>query len=239
MLTRARLKAADLLAGGERPGSPDRKQGGQRPARRPFGGSGAYWEKRYAEGGDSGRGSRGPLAQYKADFVNDFIGQRGVSSVTELGCGDGAQIALGAYPCYTGMDVSATAIRSCVERFRGDEHKTFLVYASGALADPRGLLASDLAMSLDVLFHLVEQEVFEAYLHDLFGLARRYVLIYASEERPETRKQTVTNRPFTNWVDRNMPEWTLEQVFANPHAWNGDPHTSTHSQFYLYVRRSD
>ena len=203
--------------------------------RKPFTGSADYWEQRYSVGGNSGRGSRGVLAEYKASFLNDFIVTHDIASVTELGCGNGAQIALGKYPQYVGLDVSATAVRSCIKRFADDPTKTFSVYASGSIADPRGLLASDVAVSLDVLFHLVEQEVFELYIRDLFSLGRRFVIIYASDKRPATTRKPVTNRPFTGWIEQNISGWKLQEQVPNPHAWNGDPRTSTYSEFFVYV----
>ena len=36
-------------------------------------GDGAYWERRYAKGGNSGTGSSGVLATYKAEIVNRFV----------------------------------------------------------------------------------------------------------------------------------------------------------------------
>lgn len=37
---------------------------------------------------------------------NDFVRARGIDSVIEFGCGDGAQLALAEYPAYGGIDVS-------------------------------------------------------------------------------------------------------------------------------------
>ena len=42
-----------------------------------------------------------------------------------------------------------------------------------AFHDPAGWVRGDLALSLEVLFHLVEKDVFEAYLTDLFTAAER------------------------------------------------------------------
>lgn len=39
---------------------------------------------------------------------------------------------------------------------------------------------ADLSLSLDVIYHLVEDEVFETYINTLFKSARRYVIIYSS-----------------------------------------------------------
>ena len=39
---------------------------------------------------------------------------------------------------------------------------------------------ADMAISLDVLFHLVEDEIFERYIRNLFSSAQRFVVIYSS-----------------------------------------------------------
>jgi hypothetical protein len=201
-----------------------------------FPGSEAYWERHYRSGGDSGPGSRGVLARYKAGFVNDFVARHDVRSVIELGCGDGAQLALSEYPAYTGLDVSTTALRSCVARFAADPTKIFLPYSTGAFADPRGLLRADLGLSMDVLFHLVEPGVFETYVRDLFASARRFVLIYASDGPRDSTIGSVTDRPFTGHVRATQPDWRLEERVSNPHVWNGDVATTTRSEFFVYVR---
>src|SRR5262245_15823168 len=82
------------------------------PLRR-FPGSGRYWEDRYGTEGNSGVGSYGKFAAFKAEVINVFVAARGVQSVIELGCGDGNQLKLAQYPKYTGYDVSETAVRKC------------------------------------------------------------------------------------------------------------------------------
>src|SRR5258706_2409540 len=108
-----------------------------------------YWRFRYWYGWGSGPGSRGELAKFKADFLNDFVERNGVASVVEFGCGDGEQLALLNYPRYVGFDVSRVAIKRCQRRFSSDSTKRF----STALTP----ISADLAISLDVIFHLVEQ----------------------------------------------------------------------------------
>ena len=51
-----------------------------------------YWNERYSSGGNSGTGSYGELAFYKADFINKFIDANQILSVVEFGCGDGNQL---------------------------------------------------------------------------------------------------------------------------------------------------
>ena len=69
-----------------------------------------YWETRYRIGGNSGEGSRGVNAEYKAEILNRFIKSHGVDSIIEFGCGDGYQLAMFDIARYTGVDVSKTII---------------------------------------------------------------------------------------------------------------------------------
>jgi hypothetical protein len=65
-----------------------------------FKNSAQYWEDRYVNGMTSGSGSYGRLAEFKAEFLNEFVADHKISSIVEFGCGDGAQLALAAYPKY-------------------------------------------------------------------------------------------------------------------------------------------
>jgi hypothetical protein len=180
-----------------------------------FRGSNSYWEQRYAKGGNSGAGSYGRQAQWKAEIVNGWVDQHGVTSVVDLGCGDGNQLGLATYPRYLGLDVSRSAIQLCVRRFGDDPTKSFLAYDPTAIQDRGGWLRGDLALSLEVLFHLVEQEVFEGYLRQLFSSAERFVVICARDDdlpgRPHERYQ-----PFTPWIARHAPEWELVERRTPP-----------------------
>ncbi len=79
-------------------------------------------------GGTSGEGSHGDLATGKARFLNAFVKGNDVQAVIELGCGDGNQLPLAAYPQYIGLDVSKTAIELCKIRFACDPGKSFFLY---------------------------------------------------------------------------------------------------------------
>lgn len=140
-----------------------------------FSGSNDYWKDRYRLGGDSGAGSGGESARYKAEVLNAFVSRHQIRTVVEFGCGDGRQLQLAQYPDYTGYDISAEAIERCRALFRDDSSKRF-----GLLSDYDGSRA-DLALSLDVLFHLVEDSVYFDYLQRLFSAGSRYVVIYSSD----------------------------------------------------------
>jgi hypothetical protein len=62
------------------------------------------------------------------------------------------------------------------------------------VADYRGERA-DLAMSLDVIFHLVEDAVYDQYLERLFAAGERYVVVYStSADMPGTGVAHVRHR---------------------------------------------
>ena len=177
--------------------------------------TGEYWERRYAAGGDSGTGSFGALAEFKAEFLNRFVAERGVSRVIEFGCGDGSQLILARYPEYIGLDVSASAVVRCSERFADDSTKSFYLYAPAAFCDTLGLFRADLALSLDVLYHLVEDKTFELHLKHLFGSAERFVLIYSSDV-DRLVSAHVRHRHFTPAIEALHPDWKLKERIPNP-----------------------
>lgn len=140
-----------------------------------FRSSGDYWTKRYRKGGDSGSGSGGEAARYKAAILNAFVRDENVLSVIEFGCGDGRQLELADYPTYLGVDVSPEAIALCRAKFAGDCSKRF------AMVDECIDARAELSLSLDVMFHLVEDDVYEEHLLRLFGSSERFVLIYSTD----------------------------------------------------------
>jgi len=44
-----------------------------------------YWEQRYARGGNSGDGSYGDLALFKAQVINDYIKKLNIMSMNDWG----------------------------------------------------------------------------------------------------------------------------------------------------------
>jgi SAM-dependent methyltransferase len=183
----------------------------------PFKTSASYWESRYAAGVTSGVGSYDDLARFKADILNAFVREHGLTSVVELGCGDGNQLSLAAYPTYTGYDVAPSAIALCRSVFNKDRSKAFALYEPATFATGYTSHWADLSMSLDVIFHLVEDDVFDRHLTDLFGLARRFVVIYSSNDESPDIGDHVRNREFTRWVEQHRPTWQLVKHVPNPH----------------------
>ena len=197
------------------------------PAEEEFPGSAAYWERRYQRGGNSGAGSRGEEAEYKAAYVNRLVAEQRIRSVVELGQGDGNQLTLARYPRYLGLDVSPTAVATCVERFAHDPTKSFVLCTQGLFADPAGFLTAELAISLDVVYHLIEDEVFDRYLRDLFSLATRFVAIYGWDAEVPDGAAHVLHRPLSPWIEANT-NWSLFDRVESP----GPPF----KQFLVYAR---
>ncbi len=197
-----------------------------------FNGSAQYWERRYADGRTSGDGSYGTLAQAKAEFLNLFVRTHGIKSVTEFGCGDGHQLSLAAYPRYVGLDVSPAAIDLCQRRFGDDPTKSFFLYDGARFIDRANLFGAELALSLDVIYHLVEDAVFEKYMTHLFAAGKAYVIIYATNAVISGTAPHVRHREFSTWVEENCPRWRLKHVERGP-----DPGVGR-ADFFVYERLS-
>lgn len=195
-----------------------------------FRGSAAFWEQNYARGGTSGMGSYGALAEAKAAFLNAFVREHGVGSVIEFGCGDGHQLSLAGYPRYVGLDVSRAAIQMCQRRFAGDPAKSFFLYDGACFADRAGLFTADLAISLDVIYHLTEDQVYNAYLGHLFSAGDQFVVLYATNTEMPGTAPHVRHRRFTRWVNAQCPQWRLTGVTPGPNPGPG------RADFFVYER---
>ncbi|MDQ2719759.1 MAG: class I SAM-dependent methyltransferase [Bacteroidota bacterium] len=181
-----------------------------------FPGSAKYWENRYLKNGNSGKGSYGANAQYKALVLNQFVAENNISKVIELGCGDGNQLKQFMFPFYIGLDVSPTAIQKCGDIFKEDVSKSFFLYNEKAFADNGCAFIAELALSLDVIYHLVEDEVFENYMHSLFSASTQFVIIYAWDVEEE-KKYHVRHRNFTQWIESNIRDFQLiETIKGKP-----------------------
>jgi 2-polyprenyl-3-methyl-5-hydroxy-6-metoxy-1,4-benzoquinol methylase len=196
-----------------------------------FANSGQYWDDRYKIGRNSGTGSYNRLAEFKADYLNGFVTKNQVKTVVEFGCGDGNQLSIASYPKYRGYDISATAIEMCKKKFSGDNTKEFMTL--------EGFDATqfDLSMSLDVVYHLVEDKTFNAYMEDLFNSSSKFVIVYASNKEEKTPSPHVRHRQFTKWVDANKRNWSLIEKVDNHYPYQrSDPDNTSFADFYVFKK---
>ena len=195
-----------------------------------FRSSKSYWERRYRLGGTSGEGSSGQLAEFKAEVLNRFVRDHDIARVIEYGCGDGQQLALADYPLYLGLDVSRTCIEHCQVSFKDDRSKSFLWYEPATAVRLDNFIKGDLVLSLDVIYHLVEDAVYERYLDDLFAAAGRFVIIYSSDKDEPQRLPHVRHRRFTHHVAQRFADFSLVDHIENRHQ-----HKSPCS-FFVFAR---
>lgn len=187
-----------------------------------------YWEKRYVNGETSGLGSYGELAIYKAHVINEIVQEKGVKTVYEHGCGDGNNLRYySSIEMYTGGDVSKTAIEAREKEYEGQTNRNF-VHLNGESIIRE--LRADLVLSLDVLYHLVDSEVFISYIEDLFHMADKHVLIYAGDFTRAQDGPHIRFREFTPYLSARFPCWILERSFRKP------THLKSAADFFLYSR---
>lgn len=190
-----------------------------------FRGSLHYWRVRYAREGNSGVGSFDIWAEFKSKTLNEFVRNKRIASVLDFGCGDGNQASLFDFPSYLGFDSEEAVSRGKILLI--DERKKLL-----PLREYRGERA-DLSLSLDVIYHLVEDEVFEKYMNQLFDASTHYVVIYSTNINARLlMKRHLRHRVFTDWIGRNRPDFGLVRIIPNIH-----PGILKHTpQFYVYSR---
>lgn len=209
-----------------------RKAGIHRKRQGPFRNSADYWEERYRSGGTSGAGSYGRLAHFKAEFINRFVEAEAVDSVIEFGCGDGNQLALANYPRYVGVDVSHTIIDRANKRFESFPNISF-VHTSLISSD----LKFSLSLSLDVIYHLVEDEAFDTYMNCLFDASLAHVIIYSSNKDEQPPVPHVRHRKFTDWVEKNRKDFLLVDHVPNKFPYSvEDPSNTSFADFFVFRR---
>ena len=154
--------------------------------------SATYWEQRYLQGGNSGAGSYGRLADFKAMVINQIIEKYSIRNVLDLGCGDGAQASAFEIDAYVGVDVSSNAVQRCKERLGARPNWQF------SLASEREAWTGnyDMTLSLDVIYHLVEDDLFERYMIDLFDCCSQICVIYSSNCVDAWKSKHVLHRNF-------------------------------------------
>lgn len=182
-----------------------------------------FWEERYKTGGNSGAGSYGEYAIYKAQIINDYIKKYNIKTISDFGCGDGNQIGLlVGYEEYHGFDISEYVINKCREKFKEMPMSFY--------GDILKLPEVDLCLSLDVIYHVVDEKDFEFYLSQLFNKSKKFVLIFSSNH--DSNKHSATNyihhRKFTDWVEKNYKNFKLVEELEN--------FLQTSAKFYLYER---
>ena len=195
-----------------------------------------YWQNRYTKGENSGSGSYGVLAQWKAEIINHFINENKVKSIIDYGVGDGNQLLLlnTTNTIYCGIDVSKTIIDKISNRYKNDTQKSFHHISSNILD-----FTSQLVISCDVLYHLIEDNVYINYLNNLFRMSEKYVIIYANAINQNHKCEHLKFRNFIIDIEKLYPEWKLINFIPNkyPIIDNKETNNQSFSDFFIYEKK--
>lgn len=125
------------------------------------------------------------------------------------------------------MDVSKESISMLSDYYKDDPTKSFFLMDPVGSQDDLERLSADCAISMDGVYHLVEDAVFETYMNRLFRSARRFVIVYSSdyERSPEGH---VRHRKFSDFIDSNWKSFELVQHLPNDYSEH------TFAEFIVY-----
>jgi hypothetical protein len=185
------------------------------------------WENRYKTNGNSGNGSYGLLADFKAKIINLFIENNNINSIIELGSGDGNQCSLFNVKNYLGLDISPTIIEHCKNIFKNQKNYEFKIYNKYYINNKK----FDLSLSLDVIYHILEDNEYKKYMFDLFNFSNQFVIIYSNNYTGHKSGHMYT-KEFTNDIDKWFPEWQLKQIIKQKYP------ESSSADFYIFEKNT-
>lgn len=191
----------------------------------------AYWRNRYAKGQNSGSGSYGQVADFKAQVLNTFIKENEISRCIEFGCGDGNQLGLLNIPSYLGFDVAPGAIELCIEKYRDDVSKSFVLYDPKYFVN-KSFIEAELTLSMDVILHLIEEEIYSEYMTALFDASSKYVAIFTTATDKQPAKMAPHNRfrDHRPWIGKFAASFREINSVLTPHELGYPEGTG----FYFY-----
>ena len=103
-----------------------------------------------------------------------------------------------------------------------------------------------MAVSLDVIYHLIENTVFHEYMNALFQSSHKWVVIYSSNTTqeefdklyPTSRAVHVKHRRFSDWIACHAMEW--KEVGQAPNRYpfqQEDPTNTAFAEFFAYEKQ--
>lgn len=174
----------------------------------------------------------GDLLSWKASVVNSIIKENRVNSGLELGSGDGKFASLLSLKKYVGYDISDSAVTLANEKFDNPNFRT-------STKPPFFWRKFDITMSIDVIYHIVENRDFNKHMAKLFSAANTLVVIYSYPKKPsEKMSEHIKFNDFTSWAERQAPGWELVGQIPNKFPFDENyPNSTSKSEFFVYKRR--
>ncbi len=98
-----------------------------------------------------------------------------------------------------------------------------------------------MTLSLDVIYHLVEDAVFFEYIERLFSSSEKFVVIYSSNTDSQMKKQAphIRHRNFSKWINENEPQWELLRHIPNKYPLTIERVNGSFSDFYIYKKNHE
>lgn len=153
-----------------------------------------YWDKRYKNGGDSGKGSIGRHRDWKWHVIEKYAGS--VNHVADIGCGD----------------LSFWNGRDCLDYIGLDLSK--VIYQKNILKRPRWLffnhnaskynseISGDIVFCLDCLFHILDEFEYKQTISNLCKYSSDWIFIFTWRKNPFTTWKYALNYLITKqWKD--------------------------------------
>jgi len=208
-----------------------------------------YWERRYSSGGMSNTQDVvdqhvfPTLYKWRSVWLRHIFKHATAEgrplSVLDLGVGDGRQafniLCGGQVESLTGLDVSWFTVHALENRLNSDRPlgcADMDVYWYDGFILPQEIhgLTFDVTLSLQVVFHLLEDALFERYMALLFMLAREVVVVHAPDiDDALPQIAHMRYRRFSSWVATWRPDWELKLRVPVPME------VGTHSDDALHV----
>lgn len=135
---------------------------------------------------------------------------------------------------YTGVDISEDIVENARTRFNDRPDWNFILSEDvNEKLEPH-----DMSLSLDVIFHLIEDDVFDQYMRDLFRFAKTHVLIYSTDNEGSGKVPHFRSRHYSAWIRDNAAGWHLTRTYNNPYNKSvKDGLHTTGAFFQLFEKR--
>lgn len=90
-----------------------------------------------------------------------------------------------------------------------------------------------------MIYHLVENKIFQKYLRYVFHSSSKYVIIYASNFE-QKQSGDVKHRKFTNWIENNIKNFKLINKILNKYPYEkSNPNNTSLADFFIYQKVSE
>ncbi len=195
-----------------------------------------YWRIRNRDLSASGSGSRGSLLDYKVEFINSLISRLAVTSLIDWGFGDGALASRIQVQDYLGIEISEDLVNRMLTSPATEINNHKYILSGQYTGNVR-----ELALSIDVIYHLTEDSTYHSYMANLFSSSSKYVLIYSSglyDTKDLPSAIHVRHRDLHRYHTANLQtEFSIEGIFKNPFPYNKrQPENTSFADFILLKR---